>query len=113
MNTMVMKKPIKDLNGGNIDIFNGATIIAMFFDKDNYRENHIPSELADWVPTRDKNYKVWWHSTNPSDPCDLGDDVLDYIEELPSDYKEVLIRKITERLSLLTLNRLFRILKSI
>lgn len=112
---MLMEKPNKDLSGCEVDIFNGATIIGLFYRQSPYNDNFIPYELDEkgWEPNGDKDYKVWWHQSNPSDPCDLGRYILDYIEELTPNFKEELIGKIVERMKLLNLNRLYRILKSI
>lgn len=110
MSKILMPKPSdKDLSTCSVGIFNGATVIGLFYNKGTEGEDFIPRVLDEnaWVPKRDEQYKVWWH------PNGLGYDVLDYIEEFEPNYKEELISKITERLSLLSINSLYNILKSI
>lgn len=115
MSKVLMPKPNEEsLRYCNVDVFNGATVISLFYNQGINGDDYIPRVLedGDWVPDRQKNYKVWWHSTNPADPSDPGRDVLDYIENFTFGKKE-LIAMIKDKLSLLTVNRLFKLSESL
>lgn len=115
MSKILMPKPNEeDLRYCNVDVFNGSTVISFFYNKGLNGDDYIHPflEANDWVPDRDKKYKVWWHSTNPADPSDPGRDILDYIEEYAQN-KDELISNIIKKLSLLPIGRLFKLSESL
>jgi len=85
-NEKIMKKP-KGLEECHISYWKGDMVLYRFYNKESGGSlrlwNNIPRELekSSWKPEKDKMYKCWWFSTNPSDPCDTGEDYLIYIEE--------------------------------
>ena len=79
------------------DVWEGRAIDWRFWEVGALKINHIPEELEKkgWRPDPFKTYKIWWHSTYPSDPSDHGCDILDYIEEVDIDkYKKYIIKEI-------------------
>lgn len=105
---MIMNKP-KDIPEAFFDIFFGHEVLALFYYQGIYKENHIPKELQDWIPDRDKEYKVWWHYIDSADPCDEGIMLLDYIEECDESYKKGLREKLNIKLSNMSNSKFLKI----
>lgn len=120
MDNIIMPIPEKDLNDLISSILDGNNVIALFYNQGIYHEDYIPNVLANkgWVPDEHKRYKVWWHSTNPtnpSDPFDFGHNILDYIEEIPKEYleREMMVKEIRGELIKLPTSRLRKILEEL
>lgn len=79
----LMTKPDKLKNKLPDKIMFGKEVYSRFYNQGYWKENNIPQELKDknWIPVENNKYLIWYHWTNPSDPSDLGEDILDYIED--------------------------------
>lgn len=95
----IMSKP-KFVHDETFGIYSGQQIIWRFYEQGMFKKNNIPYELEEknWIPDEKTFYKVWWHSTNPADPSDPGDDILDYIEVCSSGYIENILEEVNEKL---------------
>lgn len=83
----IMKKP-EELDECHICYWKGDMVLYKFYNVESGGRlklyNNIPDELekSSWKPDKDKMYKCWWVSTNPSDNWDPGEDILVYIENV-------------------------------
>ena len=99
-----MNKPIEIGDKLPDDIYTGEWIIGDFYNQGYWHSDNIPRELKEknWKPEVKEKYLVWHHHTNPSDPADQGEEILDYIEPINffMDYiKSTLNHKIFEELN--------------
>lgn len=98
------------------DVWGGKAIEWRFWEVGYLKRNYIPGELEkkNWKPDPNKMYKIWWHSTYPSDPADPGDDILDYIEEVDiAKYKKYITKEIKDSISNMTWEQLMSLAKSL
>ena len=80
----IMKKPDR-INPTKLPTkyMSGDEVLRTFYNQGWFKnKDYIPYELKEknWKPDEKQEYLVWYHHTNPADPADCGEDVLDYIE---------------------------------
>lgn len=96
----IMKKESGlDYHSLRVNYYKGEEVEGRFYDQHvgygSLRRNYIPEELEKkkWRPEGNKTYKCWWYHINPADPCDSGESILVYLEEVTDDNVDKLKKK--------------------
>lgn len=102
--SIIMKKPDK-ISATRIadDYMSGYEVLRTFYNQGWHKNtDYIPYELKEknWKPDEKQGYLVWYHHTNPADPADYGEDILDYIEPRGS-YMDFIKNAIMEKINVL------------